>query len=186
MTTTTLMTTEELLALPQDGMTRWLINGELRERPMTVRNRTHSRVMTRVAKFLDNWVDTQSVPRGQVLTGDAGVRLSRNPDVTVGADVLYVSPDVLARQTAAISIIDGIPTLVVEILSPNTTIEDLNEKIDAYLAANVPVVWIVDPYRRTVVSYQPKTEPVLFTASQDLTAEPHLPGFRVAVAQLFG
>lgn len=186
MTTTTLMTTEELLALPQDGMTRWLINGELRERPRTVRNRTHGRAVATITTELEIWRRSQPQPRGQVFTGDTGVRLSRNPDVTVGADVLYVSPDVLARQTAAISIIDGIPTLVVEILSPNTTIEDLNEKIDAYLAANVPVVWIVDPYRRTVVSYQPKTEPVLFTASQDLTAEPHLPGFRVAVAQLFG
>ena len=48
-TVATLMTTEELLALPEDDVERWLIDGELRERPMTVRNRFHSRVMVRVA-----------------------------------------------------------------------------------------------------------------------------------------
>ena len=43
-TASSLMTTEELLALPEDGTDRWLIAGELRERPMTKRNRFHSRV----------------------------------------------------------------------------------------------------------------------------------------------
>ncbi len=37
------MTTEELLALPEDGLDRELIRGQLREKPMTRRNRWHSR-----------------------------------------------------------------------------------------------------------------------------------------------
>jgi hypothetical protein len=39
------MTTEELLALPEDGKNRWLINGELREDSMTIRNWVHSSVV---------------------------------------------------------------------------------------------------------------------------------------------
>jgi hypothetical protein len=39
-----LMTTEQLLALPRNGTERWLIQGQLREKPMTVRNRVHSRI----------------------------------------------------------------------------------------------------------------------------------------------
>src|SRR5690242_1140644 len=92
-----LMTTEEFLALPDDGVERWLIRGELREFPggnlqgkaMTVRNRWHSRVMTRMAKFLDNWLDGQPEPRGSVLCGEAGVRLSHDPESVVGVDVVY-------------------------------------------------------------------------------------------------
>jgi hypothetical protein len=39
-----LMTTEQLLAMPEDGMDRDLIRGELRERPMTRRTDcTHGR-----------------------------------------------------------------------------------------------------------------------------------------------
>jgi hypothetical protein len=39
------MTTEELLALPPGGVERWLIRGKLRQKPMTIRNRWHSRIM---------------------------------------------------------------------------------------------------------------------------------------------
>lgn len=39
------MTTADMLALPENGVERWLIDGKLREKPMTVRNRFHSRTM---------------------------------------------------------------------------------------------------------------------------------------------
>ncbi len=46
------MTTEEFLALPRNGTSRWLIEGQLREKPMTVRNRTHSRLMATIVYLL--------------------------------------------------------------------------------------------------------------------------------------
>ena len=138
-TATKLMTTEEFLALPDDGTDRWLIAGELRERPMTSRNRFHSRVMSRVPKILLDWLDEQPEPKGQILTGDAGVILTHEPDTIVGIDVAYISAEVMVRQTEESTLIDGVPTLVVEILSPSDTIEDINEKIDTYLAAKVAI-----------------------------------------------
>jgi Uma2 family endonuclease len=179
------MTTEELLALPDDGMERWLIAGELRERPMTVRNRFHNRTMICVGKFLDNWLDEQPQPRGQVLGGEAGVRLSRDPETMVGIDVVYISADVVVRQTEETTLIDGIPTLAVEILSPNDTVEEIHEKITIYQTAGVPLIWIINPYDRTVMMYRPNREPVSFNAEQELSGEAHLPGFLVPVAHLF-
>src|SRR5271157_6066474 len=184
-TASSLMTTEELLAIPEDGTDRWLIAGELRERPMTRRNRFHSRVMIRVGKILDNWLDEQPEPRGQVLGGEAGVILAHDPDTTVGIDVAYIGAEVMVRQTEDSTLIDGVPTLVVEILSPRDTIGDVDEKINAYLAARVAIIWIIDPYRRTVTVYQPDNDPELFNVRDELSAEPHLPGFRVPVARLF-
>src|SRR3989442_15827035 len=87
-----LMTTEELLALPDDGVERWLIRGKLwekRENGMTVRNRLHSRIVMRIGQLLGDWVDKQPPPRGDVLGGEAGCRLRRDPDTTVGIDVVY-------------------------------------------------------------------------------------------------
>ncbi len=182
------MTTEELLALPDDGVERWLIRGQLREKrdtDMTKRNRVHSKVMVRVGQALANWLDQQPEPRGAVLCGEAGVRLRRNPDTTVGVDVVYVSAEVYARQTDESTVVDGVPVLVVEILSPSDTVEEINEKIDDYRSAGVPLVWVIDPYDRTVTVYRPGAEPELVNARQELTAEPHLPGFRVPVARLF-
>jgi Uma2 family endonuclease len=182
------MTTEELLALPDDGVERWLIRGQLREKrdtDMTKRNRFHSRVMVRVGKFLDNWLDQQPEPRGAVLCGEAGVRLRHDPDTTVGVDVVYVSAAVYVRQTDESTVIDGVPVLVVEILSPNDTVEEVNEKVDDYLDAGVALVWVIDPHRRTITICRPDAEPELVNASQELTADPHLPGFRVPAARLF-
>ena len=181
----TLMTTEELLALPENGIDRWLIAGELRETPMPTRNRFHSRIMTRSAQHLANWNDTQPPPRGQVLTGDAGVRLHEDPDTAFGLDVTYVSAQVMARQTSASTIITGIPTLAVEILSPSDKLEEINEKIDALLAVGVPLVWIIDPHHRTVTVHRPGAAPELFNIHQELSGEPHLPGFRMPVSRLF-
>jgi Uma2 family endonuclease len=194
MATTTLMTTEELLALPDDGVERWLIRGELREkaptvpgeRPMTVRNRFHSRVMMLVGHLLLGWLERQPEPRGQVFGGEAGVRLRRTPDSTVGVDVVYVAADVVARQTDDTTLIDGPPVLAVEILSPTDTQEEIHEKIDEYLAAGVALVWVIDPADRTVRVYRPDARPQLFNDEQELTGEPHLPGFRAPVARLFG
>jgi Uma2 family endonuclease len=184
-TVTAHMTTEELLAQPDNGMDRWLIAGELRERPMTTRNRFHSYSMTNIATELEIWRRRQPEPRGQVLTGDAGVRLQRDPDTTFGVDVVYISPAVLAQQTGAITLIEGVPTLAVEILSPSDVLEDVNDKIDAYLEAGVPLVWILDPHRRTVTVHRPGAEPELFNVQHILSGEPQLPGFSVPVRQLF-
>jgi Uma2 family endonuclease len=191
-----LMTTEELLALPDDGVERWLIRGQLREKPatspaqsrgkpMTIRNRTHSRIMIRVGHVLESWSERQPEPRGSVLCGEVGVRLRRTPDSTVGVDVIYISPQTAAQQSAETTLIDGAPVLAVEILSANDTHEEINEKIDDYLQSGVLLVWIIDSWRQTVQVFRPNEEPQMVNIRQELSGEPHLPGFRVPVAQLF-
>jgi Uma2 family endonuclease len=179
------MTTEEMLALPDDGVERWLIAGELRERPMTVRNHLHSAVLIRLGFELEFWRRQQPPPRGDVVGGEAGVRLHRDPETTVGVDVAYVSPDVLARQTGETTLIEGIPLLVVEILSPSDTLEDTTEKTTAYLNAGVPLVWVINPYDRTVTVYRPGALPEMVNEAAELSGDPHLPGLRFPVRRLF-
>lgn len=183
--TASLMTTEELLALPEDGVDRWLIRGQLREKPMMVRNRFHSCLMARVAHLLVDWRDRQPEPRGEVLCGEAGCRLRRNPDTTVGIDAVYVPPELLARQSDVTTLIDGVPLLVVEILSPNDTQEQIHEMIREYLEAGVLIVWIIDPDDRTIRVYEQGKAPILLNVDQELSGEPYMPGFRVPVAQVF-
>jgi Uma2 family endonuclease len=187
-----LMTTEELLAMPDDGVERWLIRGQLREaRPdregnrVTVRNRDHSAIMAAVSAALFAWWRGQPEPRGLVVCGEAGVRLRQTQESTVGIDVAYIGPEVAARRTADTSLIDGSPVLAVEILSPSDAQEDIDEKIDEYLAAGVRLVWVIDPHDRTVTIYRPGQEPEFVNVRQELSADAELPGFRVPVAQLF-
>lgn len=187
-----LMTHEEFMSLPDDGVERDLIEGVLREwgRPeggdVTRRNHGHSRSNSRIGHVLEAWLDTRPGPWGEVLCGEAGVRLAGDPGTTLGVDVVYITAEVAAANPDLNSVIEGIPTLVVEILSPSNTQEEIESKVDQFLKAGVPLIWIANPVRRTVLVHRPDAEPQLFNATHELTAEPHLPGFRVPVAKLFG
>lgn len=180
-----LMTVEEFLALPDDGVERWLVRGELRENgDMTQRNRFHSTIEGEVTGQLWAWLRTQPQPRGRVVSGEAGFLLSRNPDTTVGIDVALISPAMAAANPLDTTLFDGPPVLAVEILSPNDKHRDVTEKIRGYLASGV-MVWIVNPDLRTVTVWKTGTRPVIYDESQLLPGGPDLPGFSAPVADFF-
>lgn len=180
-------TLADLLAMPDDGTERWLLNGEIVEVGMTIRNRTHARIQSLVSYYLELWRNTQPEPRGAAFAGEAGVRLCDDPEVVVGVDVVYLAPEVAATALAdaTTTIIAAVPTLAVEILSPSDTVEHLQTKIDTYRDAGVPLVWVLDPHFRTVTVYRPTGEPVMLNASHEIDGGTDLPGFRVPVARLF-
>jgi Uma2 family endonuclease len=183
--TIVVMNTDELLALPEDGFERELIRGQLRERPMTRRNPQHSEVVITVGYLLKHWLIQQPKPRGRVLGGEAGFRIRRDPDTTVGIDVAYISAELAASTPRKAGLVDGVPVLAVEVLSPYDVHEEISEKVQEYLDAGVPLIWVVDPNFRTVRVHRPGAEPELFNILQELPGEPELPGFRVSVAEIF-
>jgi Uma2 family endonuclease len=113
------------------------------------------------------------------------VWLARDPDTAVGIDVVYLGPDVETAQTDRTTLIEGVPTLAVDILSPDDANGEVNERIDACLSVGVPLVWVVEPYREHVTVYRPGEPAALFTLRDEISAEPHLPGFVLPVARLF-
>lgn len=179
------LTTEELLALPDDGLDRELIRGELRERPMTTRGAPHCRVTYNLSYLLGHWLRRQSHPRGAVYAGDIRVRLRREPDSFVGIDIAFISPEHEAHTPKNATFLEGPPVLAVETISPSDTAESIAEKVKEYLEAGVALVWEVNPYYRTVTVHRPDAEPTLVNNIQELTAEPHLPGFCIPVAEIF-
>jgi Uma2 family endonuclease len=181
-----LMSVEEFLALPEDeGKDRMLIRGQLWEKPMTRRNRWHSKTEARIAGLLDRWLQSQPAPRGEIYSGEAGVLLRRDPDTVVGIDVCYVAPEVADKDSEDTRLIDGAPILAVEILSPSDKQEEITAKVDEYLAAGVKLVWVVDPHFKTVVVHEPAKQPKMFAGEDELLGDPHLPGFRTSVSAIF-
>jgi Uma2 family endonuclease len=183
--TPSVLTGEDLVTMPDDGIERDIIRGQLRERPMTRRNRRHSRTTANLARLLGLWLQNQPPLRGELLCGDAAFRLKADPETTVGIDVAYISQERSAQTADAAFLIEGPPVLAVEVLSPNDAHQDIVDKIALYLETGVAVVWIADPELRTVTVHRNDSEPVLYSASQELRGDPELPGFRVKVADLF-
>jgi Uma2 family endonuclease len=182
------MTAEELLAMPDDGVERWLIRGELRENresDMNRRNPDHSGTLSNVVEFLGAWARKQSKPRGKVYAGDIAFKLRPDRPTLVGIDVAYVSAELRASTPKGRRLIEGVPILAVEILSPSDVHADVTEKVQEYLDAGVAAVWVIDPDFETVLVYRKDAEPISFNRQQELTADPYLPGFRFRVSELF-
>ena len=183
------MSVEEFLALPDDGIVREYINGHCyeftQEYLMSLRNRRHCRAMTKAARHLEGWAETQGSPRGEVLTGDIGVQLRPDENVRVGIDVVYLTPEHSAATPLRARFVDGPPFLAVEIWSGSDTVELIYDRVQNLLDGGVPVVWALNPYLRNFEIYR-SGEPIrTLNYTERVENEPYLPGFAVDVAAFF-
>lgn len=171
---------------PDDSVERCLIRGELREKRRTRRNRFHARIELRVGHLLATWLDQHPDLGLEAYSGEVGCILERDPDTSVGVDILIGSIELERNaESSGTRMLDGVPVLAVEILSPNDTQQDISEKIQLYLEVGVPFVWVISPEFETVDVYRPDSDPERFNVKQELSGEPHLPSLRIAVSEIF-
>lgn len=71
-------------------------------------------------------------------------------------DITWVEPDVLVLPRSALEhrYFEGIPRLVIEVLSPSNRLYDLTTKFSRYERAGVPAYWIVDPRELRLVAWE--------------------------------
>jgi Uma2 family endonuclease len=80
---------------------------------------------------------------------------------------------------------DVVPTLTVEVVSPNDSITELDEKLRDYFDAGVRLVWVLNPTLRRVSVYESFTRVRILQENDELDGGPVLPGFRLRIADLF-
>ncbi len=78
------------------------------------------------------------------------------------------------------------PDLHVEIVSPDQSAGKCREKIVFSTSNGCPLGWLIDPIRRTVHVFRPGRPAELVAADGVLAGDPVLPGYRLAVSELFG
>ncbi len=81
--------------------------------------------------------------------------------------------------------LDLAPDLAVEVTSPSDKLEDLEVKLADYRSAGILLVWVVIPAVRTVRVFPLDGPDHALRAGDTLTGGAVLPGFAVAVADLF-
>jgi hypothetical protein len=89
----TLMTAEDLLALPDDDKQYELVEGELVE--MSPASRFHSRNGVRIISRLSPFIEEHDL--GEVYGADMGFILRRNPDTVRAPDVSFVRKERLVE-----------------------------------------------------------------------------------------
>ncbi len=178
------MTIDEFLALPDDGVDRMLLDGEVWEMGTTMRNRSHGKVAARITARLSNWNETQPTPRGEVTVGDTGFWLRGEPGSMVGPDVAYASAELVANIPDELAYYQGPPVLAVEVLSPSDKLEDIVAKVFRYLEVGT-IVWEVNSHFRRVHVHRQGLPVESYNITQELVGDPYLPGFRVTIADIF-
>ena len=182
-----LLTLDEFRDLPEyeDGIERLLFRGEVVEEPITIRDKHHARVSCSLSHILGGWLENQDDPIGRAFAGEVGCELPEQ-NSSFGIDVAIFSHDCLSRQDEESPYIVGPPLLAIEILSPSDSQKDIQRKVDIYLAAGVPLIWVADPHFKTVIVHKPGVTPEMKAGDEILCGGEVLPDFSVPVCKLFG
>ena len=77
------------------------------------------------------------------------------------------------------------PDLVVEVVSPNDTVYELEEKLADYQKVEVALIWVVYPNSRTVLVYRADGSTSFLREDEELSGEDIIPGFRCSVREIF-
>jgi Uma2 family endonuclease len=141
MSTTTLITADELLAMPTGMGKRYeLVEGELRE--MSPAGWRHGKVTVRLTTRLDAHVEENDL--GVVFGAGTGFRLASDPDTVRAPDISFISKQNLPEQEPGDGFWPGAPDLAVEVLSPGDRVGEVDEKTEAWLNAGCAAVWVVN------------------------------------------
>lgn len=116
---------------------------------------------------------------------DTNAFLMTHPDLVRKPDVSFIRLGRLAGETIPKGWITITPDLAVEVVSPNDTVDKLDEKIQEYQKVGVPLIWVIYPNSRTVRIHRIDATESLLHEHEELSGEEIIPGFRCSVAGIF-
>lgn len=175
-------TEEKLQSLPDDGFIHEVVNGELVISPKN--NFIHGRICTRLLFALEKFNRQHRL--GVLLDSSTGFwmfnRNCRAPDISfvpkARLESLHFSP-------SAKTFFPGAPDLAVEILSPNNTRAEMDERLRDFFGSGTQITWIINPDSQSAEVCRSLTQRRLIGPGGELDGEHLLPGFRYPVSDLF-
>ena len=174
------VTAEDYRALPEDGKQYQLIEGDLYLAPAP--NRFHQDISRNIAMCIANYLAAH--PVGAIYNAPFDVYLDN--DNVFQPDLVFVARENYRVFTDAG--VEGVPDLVVEILSPSTAHLDRNAKQRVYAARGVRELWLVDPETTTVVVYyldRNASQPAAVHTTTDRFTSSLFPDLVFSVAEFF-
>ena len=156
-----------------------LVDGVLVEKGMGY---NEADLMLALSGYLRPFIVAQNL--GLITGADGMMRLF--PGLVRVPDLAFASWDRIPnRRRPTTSIAGFAPDLAIEILSPSNRKAEMKRKRTEYFAAGVRLVWEVDPRKRIVTTYDAPEHAMILDASMTLDGGDVLPGFSLALADLF-
>ena len=177
----TLMTAEDLLAMPDDGKRYELIRGELIE--MAPASHEHGRVAERFGRRMGNFIEDRDLGHG--IAAETGVNTERDPDTVRAPDYGFISYERMAAPPQTRGYADVIPDLVLEVVSPNDRQPNIDAKTQMWLDAGVRLVLVAYPETREVYTHHDDGSVAPYGMGDTVVGDPVLPGFACPLADIF-
>ena len=179
-----LTTAADLLAMERIPGKRYeLIRGVLKEKDVSTGD-PHGDTVSHCHGILYYHI-IMTAGYGELRTGEPGYRLERNPDTVRAPDIAWIAPGRIPPGTTGYP--DLTPDLCIEVASPSNARADrlLSDKAQMWLSHGARQVWVLNPEDTTLTRYQPGMPPTILSQDDTLDGGQLLPGFSIAVWQLF-
>src|SRR5215210_1587697 len=180
-TTKELLTADELLRIPDDGYRYELVKGELLR--MAPAGSEHGATIVNFTVPLAQHVKANNL--GVVFGAETGFKIAVDPDTVRGPDVAFVRIDRIPEGSLPKGYFPGAPDLAVEVVSPNDTYGEVEDKVTEWLDARAQMVIVINPRNRTLKIYRSKTDVTVFTESDEFNCGDVVKGFRCNVSEVF-
>jgi Uma2 family endonuclease len=174
---------QDYLELTANSEDRYeLIDGELYLQDSPVYH--HQAVLGELFSCFHSWFKGKSC---RPLYAPFDVTLLKGPD-----NINVVQPDILVicdmDKIDSQGKYHGVPTLVVEAVSPSTKRKDMLKKLDLYLQTGVSEYWLIDPDKRAAYLYSFATGDITdnqVTVGDGVIRSNCFPGLEVRLSDLF-
>ena len=177
------LTIEEFARLPEEGEYRSeLVRGRIvrDQRP----GARHGWLAGRLYVALDAWARESA---NGIAAIETGFVLGDDPHPTVrGPDVAFIAAGRLGPEGIPTGFWRFAPDLAIEVVSPTDRASEVHAKVLDYLDAGTRSVWVVDPDSESVTMYRSRRDVRVLAAGDRLEDAEVLPGFGLAIAELFG
>ena len=175
-----LITAEEFLCMPENEGTE-LVDGRIEAKDMGSKSAwLANRVLRRMGNYAedDNHLGTVGGMEFGIQCWPDHPNRVRKPDVVFFRTDRF--PDGLVEGWATV-----VPDLVVEVVSANDRVEDVEDKLEEYRQAGIPLIWVIYPRTRTAQVMGANLPRYEIGRDGVLDGGDILPGFALQLADLF-
>lgn len=172
------LTLEEFLSLPEGDVNYEFVDGQAV--PKVSPKYFHSTLQTALLLLIRAWCKG----KGRVGAEWAILLKRHGKDWAPLPDVTYISYERLPKSWKRNEACPALPELVIEIISPDQTMKEFEDKAKDYLDAGVSRVWVVDPESISIrVFFSDGSSPVYTDTTPIL--DTLLPGLELTTRQIF-
>jgi Uma2 family endonuclease len=154
-----------------------LIDGQIVE--VALSGGTKGIITTRIGNLISAFVFSYDL--GEVFL-KTGFQLGKD---LRGADAAFVTTERWQTVTEPEKYVPFAPDLAVEVVSPNDSASDVNNKVDLYFVSGSQLVWVIYPKSRQIIAHYPDHTARIFNDTELIDGADVLPGLQIAVTKIF-